>query len=117
MATRTAVIPEAYRQSIWGSMDRPLRNSFTGSSILGVLLLLAIFIVPKPPDVPVTLEKIPERFAKLILEKPKPPAPSPKAAQQVAVADTPPVEAPPKVATSKPTPPKPKAKKKGRKKT
>ena len=81
-------------------MDRALRNCFTGSGVLGLILLIAIFVVPKPPPVAVTVEDIPERIARLILQKPKP---APAIPAPTNVVEAPPIEAMPE-ATPKPKP-------------
>jgi len=102
MTSPGAGIPLAYRQPFWGSFDRALKNSFTSAGILGLLLLVAVFVVPKPAEEELSLEKMPERFAKLILEKPKAPTPAPPAPEQVAKVQTPVVETPPAVETPQP---------------
>ena len=108
MASAQSSITQRYQQPIWGRMDRALRNCFTGSAILGLIVLIVVFVVPAPPLDPVTVEQIPERFARLILEKPQPvtspiKAPVDKAFEQVTL-QTPKVEAPPEQA-AKPKPP------------
>ena len=67
MANAQSSITQRYQQPIWGRMDRALRNCFTGSAILGLIVLIVVFVVPAPPLDPVTVEQIPERFARLIL--------------------------------------------------
>ncbi len=109
MASAQSSITQRYQQPIWGRMDRALRNCFTGSAILGLIVLIVVFVVPAPPLDPVTVEQIPERFARLILEKPQPvtspiKAPVAKASEQVTL-QAPKVEAPPEqAAKSKPPP-------------
>ena len=92
----SASIPQAYRQPWWGQIDRALKNSFTSAAILGLLVLIAVFVVPKPSTDEVLLEEVPERFAKLILEKPKPPVTTPEPSQQIAKLETPEPVAKPK---------------------
>jgi len=105
MAAHISTIQQ-YRQPIWGRMDRALRNCFTGSAILGVLLLIAIFVVPVPPPEPTTLTEIPERLARLIIKKPGPVAPAKPAPEKITI-DTPEVEAPPEpVAKPRPKTPR-----------
>jgi outer membrane biosynthesis protein TonB len=91
-------------------MDRALRNCFVGSSILGVIVLIMVFVVPIPAPKPTTVDDIPDRIAKLILEKPKP-ATSPLQSPEPAALDKPkevkPTQvvkpkAPPRRRTSKP---------------
>lgn len=104
-----AGIAERYHEPLWGRMDRALRNCFTAAGIIGVALLIAIFVVPLPPPMPVTVDDVPERIARLILEKPRPapavPAPEPVAMEQPRI-ETPPEKAkpkpPPRQRTSKP---------------
>ncbi len=71
-----AIAANKYHQSMWGEIDRLLRNCFIGSSILGVVLLIMVFVVPKPIPEEATIEQLPERVARLILEKPKAKAPA-----------------------------------------
>ncbi len=66
-------VPLKYREPIIGAMDRVYRKSLTTSSIAAVVLLAIIYIIPQRAPEVATVEDIPERFAKLILEKPKPP--------------------------------------------
>jgi TonB family protein len=102
---------QQYQQSIWGHMDRTLRNCFTGAAILGLAALIAILVAPAPPSQTEILEQVPERLARLILEKPKPAAP-PLKTPEVGVVETPKVEpkpipkpvpqTPPRARTSQP---------------
>jgi TonB family protein len=88
-------------------MDRTLRNCFRVSAAIGVLVLIAIWVVPAPPPTPTTVDDLPERIARLILEKPKPVAPpSVKAPERITVEQPPEVakpKPPPRRRTSKPT--------------
>jgi outer membrane biosynthesis protein TonB len=105
MNSPAASIPLAYRQPVWGQLDRALKNSFRSSGILGLLILIAVFVVPRPAEDQLSLEKMPERFARLILEKPKAPAAAPG---KLAALEAPKVEEPAKVVTPMPaTQPKP----------
>lgn len=105
MNSPAASIPLAYRQPVWGHLDRALKNSFRSSGILGLLILIAVFVVPKPAQDQLSLEQMPERFARLILEKPKAPTATPG---KVATLEAPEIEEPAKVITPKPaTQPKP----------
>src|SRR5262245_27018189 len=72
----TTTIPDQYRLPMWGRMDRALKNSFVGSSIFGVLLIILVLVVPAVAPEPVTVKTVPERIARLIIEKPKPLPPS-----------------------------------------
>jgi TonB family protein len=71
----TAAIPQQYRIPLW-RMDRALRNSFVGSSIFGVCLIILVLVMPAVVPEPVTVTTVPERIARLIIEKPKPMPPS-----------------------------------------
>ncbi len=86
-----------YQQPLWGPVDRTLRNCFIGASILGLLVLIVALVAPVLPTRPMTVEDVPERIARLILEKPK--APAAKAPESVALAPKvePKADAPPKV--------------------
>lgn len=105
---------QQYQQPLWGRMEPALRNCFTGAGIIGLVLIIIVWVVPIPVLKPVTVAEVPERIARLILEKPetrvanKNPGgggggggvtessrPGPK---------TPQPEAPPEVATPKPAP-------------
>ena len=90
-----------YQQPMWGRMDRTLRNCFVASAILGAAVLIAVFVAPVLPPKPTTMEDLPDRIARLILEKPKP-APSIRVPERVSL-DTPKVE--PKLEKPKPKPP------------
>jgi TonB family protein len=94
---------QRYQQPMWGRMDRALRNCFTGASIIGVAVLVMVFVVPVPPPHEVNIEDVPERIARLILEKPKPLAPP--MPERVAV-EKPTVEAPPEPAAKPKAPPR-----------
>jgi len=73
-----------YQQPLWGPIDRTLRNCFIGAAILGLLVLIVALVVPVLPTKPMTLEDVPDRIARLILEKPK--APAAKAPESIAKA-------------------------------
>ena len=104
MASISAGIPIAYRQSIWGRYDRALKNCFTGAGILGLATLISIYLVPKPAAVDLQLEQVPERFAKLILEKPKAPPAPPRALEKLAKLESEPKEEPAPVKKVQPVP-------------
>lgn len=89
-------IAQQYQQPLWGAMDRALRNCFVGAGILGLLVLIAVFVVPKTAPKPTTLTDVPERIARLIVEGPKKTAAPPmKPRGPAQVAETPKVETPP----------------------
>lgn len=98
---------QCYQQPLWGTLDRVSRNCLIAAAAWGVIVITAVFVTPRPVPHEITIDQIPERFARLILEKPKP----------VPVVETPvsrtTYEAPPEVAqtpvpeTTRPQPAKP----------
>jgi len=99
MAVANASMTSHYQQPIWGRMDPLLRKCFTVSGILGLLVLILVFVAPTPAPESVSIAEVPDRLARLILEKPKPVAPSIKLPERVALeqpkVETPPVTQPP----------------------
>jgi TonB family protein len=71
-----SAVRRAYHEPLWGRTDAALRRSLAGSGALGLLLLAVILLAPALPPMPVTFEQVPERIARLILEKPQPAPPS-----------------------------------------
>lgn len=102
MNSPSASIPFEYRQPVWGQFDRALKNCFRAAGIFGLLVLVTVFVVPKPIEHMLSLDEVPERFAKLIIEKPKAPVAAPPAPDQIAQMETPKVDEPSKVETPKP---------------
>jgi outer membrane biosynthesis protein TonB len=94
MATAHAGISQQYQQSMWGSIDPTLRNCFVAAGILGLVVLIVIFVTPLPLPKPVSLDTVPERIARLILEKPKA-VPAAKTPGSVAVTQSEPAPAEP----------------------
>jgi outer membrane biosynthesis protein TonB len=97
-------IMQQYRQPLWGHMEPALRNCFVGAGALGLIALLVLLLVPIPALTPVTVTEVPERIARLILQKPEAPAakqPGQRARQEAKPAPQP--EAPP-VAQPRPEP-------------
>lgn len=76
MAGALNPVDRTYHQPIWGRTDPALRHALAGASAAGLVLLVAILLAPAVPPRPVTLEQVPERIARLILEKPRPAAPA-----------------------------------------
>ncbi|MBK8167705.1 MAG: AgmX/PglI C-terminal domain-containing protein [bacterium] len=76
MAGALNPVDRVYHQPIWGRTDPALRHALAGSAAIGCVVLLAILVAPAVPPRPVTIEQVPERIARLILEKPRPAAPS-----------------------------------------
>jgi outer membrane biosynthesis protein TonB len=91
-----------YQQPLWGPIDRALRNCLIGAGILGLVTLIVVFVTPILPTKPMTVEDVPDRIARLILEKPK--APAIKAPESVAVAPKAEPHAPPEPAKVEPKP-------------
>ena len=105
-----AVSPlQVYAQPLVGRIEGALRNCLIGAAVLGVVALLIVFLAPAPPVHEVRLEEIPERYAKLILEKPTPVAAPPAPVETVAVMEMPeqPLVAEPTPALKPVTRPKP----------
>jgi TonB family protein len=79
MASASSNTLQQYQQPLWGRMEPALRNCFVGAGILGVVFLIVVFVVPVPVLKPMTVTDVPERLARLILEKPQRTKPTPKA--------------------------------------
>lgn len=69
MITYTAA---EYRQVIFTPGDDLFRRCLTGSAILGLLVLIAILVTPARQQVITHVSQLPERIARLIIEKPAP---------------------------------------------
>ncbi|MCB1161193.1 AgmX/PglI C-terminal domain-containing protein [bacterium] len=99
MSVVTTLRAESYRLPwhviLIGEMDARTRRSFAIAGALGVLLLATVALTPAPVLVEPTLEAMPERLAKLILERP---------AEPKAVAPKSQVQAPPEFAEAPPAP-------------
>ena len=76
MAGALNSVDRVYHQPIRGRTDPVLRHSLVGASAVGFVLLVAILLAPALPPQPVTFEQVPDRIARLILEKPRPAAPA-----------------------------------------
>jgi TonB family protein len=100
----TSHLLHQYQQPLWGRMDPALRNCFIGAGALGLVALLILLLVPIPALKPVTVAEVPERIARLILEKPQERAAKSGSESRPAPRATEP-EAPPQVAA----PPEPAA--------
>ncbi len=61
---------QQYQQPLWGRMEPALRNCFVGAGIVGFVLMIIVLVVPIPVIKP-TVTEVPERIARLILEKPE----------------------------------------------
>jgi hypothetical protein len=104
MAFAHANIPAQYQQSLWGTLEPRLKRCFIGAGILGLLVLIVVFVAPALPPRLNTLDEMPDRLARLILEKPK--APGGEIAERIAKMEAPPT---PKADEKKAEPAKPKA--------
>jgi TonB family protein len=67
----SSTVLQHYQQPLWGRMEPALRNCFIGAGIIGLVLLIIVLVVPIPVLKPVTVAEMPERIARLILEKPE----------------------------------------------
>jgi TonB family protein len=100
-----------YRQSAF-ELDPLLKRCLSIAGAAGLVFLIAVFLAPRRPVVITSVDQVPERFAKLILEeKPKPPPVAVKAQpKEVAQAEAKPEEAPePKEEKAPPKPERPRA--------
>ena len=105
MATAHAGIPQQYQQPMWGALDPVLKRCFIAAGILGAMVLIVVFVAPALPPKLTTLEDMPDRIARLILEKPK--APAGDIADRIARMETPKAE--PRAEEKPAEPAKPKA--------
>src|SRR4030095_750893 len=67
----TSTVMQQYQQPLWGRMEPALRNCFVGAGIIGFVLMIIVLVVPIPVLKPVSVTEVPERIARLILEKPE----------------------------------------------
>ena len=84
MATYTA---EAYRQSLFGNRDDLFTRCLLGSAALGLLLLVVVILAPARRQAITNIAQLPERFAKLIIEEPKPTAEIVRPAEAIETAE------------------------------
>lgn len=63
---------DAYYQPLFGGSDELFNRCLKGSSILGLLLVIAIFIAPAQRQVITEVTQLPKRMARLLLEETKP---------------------------------------------
>jgi len=71
--TRIALPPE-FRGTVWSSLDHLFFGILAVSLLVNFSGATCIALSPKPPDADVTLDDLPDRFAKLLVP-PKPPEP------------------------------------------
>ncbi len=86
-----------------GEMDARTRRSFAMAAALGLLVLAVLLFAPAPVEEAPTLEAMPERLARLILEERRPEPPVPVASAPVAS----PLAAAPAAEAAAPQPPDP----------
>lgn len=67
----SSTVMQQYQQPLWGRMEPALRNCFAGAGIIGLIVLIIVLVVPIPVLKPVTVTEVPERIARLILERPE----------------------------------------------
>jgi TonB family protein len=70
--TRMA-LPAEYRGTVWSSMDHVFFAILAASVLLNFTGAACIALTPKPPDSDVTLDELPDRFAKLLVPPPAEP--------------------------------------------
>ncbi|MCI0453032.1 MAG: hypothetical protein L0Z51_11725, partial [Candidatus Latescibacteria bacterium] len=63
MGIATSSYDPRYQQPMigWGRMDPVLKKCLTGSSIIGLLMLIVIVLAPALPDRPKTLDEVSDR--------------------------------------------------------
>ncbi len=98
---------QVYRQPLWGTLDTVSRNCLIAAAVFGVLVIIAVFVAPAPPVREASIQEMPARFARLILERPKA-APQVKAPAPASTYEAPQQEitkaAPPEPAAARPKP-------------
>jgi TonB family protein len=99
MATRI----DAYRRPFFAPEDELFRRCLKVTTAIGLVFVLAVLVVPIRQLAITRVEQLPKRFAKLIIEPAKPPAPA--AAQKATVEQPPVVEKEPAKPEPRPAPP------------
>ena len=94
-------VPTRYRLPLLGAPDPLLRRALLVSGALGLVWLVLVWIAPAPAEHETTVEDLPERFARLIVDEPKPPASAPSVPVPGAQVET---QQTPEVATPEPEP-------------
>jgi TonB family protein len=91
-------IPDPYRKHFWVDFDYVLRRTSTVAAGIGIAVLLVVLVAPYRAHTITEVEEVPERFARLILKEPAPPAAKLQAETRMEkpeTAETPKAEAPP----------------------
>ena len=70
----TTAAMQAYRRVYFGAEDDLFHRCLTGAAGAGVVFLLVMLLIPVQKVVVTRLEDMSPRFARLIVEKKKPPA-------------------------------------------
>ena len=76
-----AITAEIYRRPRWDPADALYRRCLTVCGVLGALFALAALLIPIQKRVIERVDQLPPRFARLVLEPPKPAAPGVAEAQ------------------------------------
>jgi hypothetical protein len=81
--------PDAYRMPMFRMPSGLWARCLTGSSLLGLAVLVIVALSPVNPFEAKSVEEVPERLAKLIVKKPESPAPPVARAVEVVQPDEP----------------------------
>jgi TonB family protein len=77
----TTTTYDEYRRPFFGDHDPLFQRCLTGSAVVGLAFLIGVLVAPIRKEVVTRIEQLPPRFARLIVDKPKPmvvPTPGPK---------------------------------------
>src|SRR6185436_19738506 len=72
-----ATVIDAYRRPFFGADNDLFHRCLVGSAIAGGVFLIVVLIAPMRAQVITKIDQLPPRFAKLIVDKPKPISPLP----------------------------------------
>ena len=97
---------KVYQQPLIGGIDGALRNCLIAAGALGVFALLMVFLAPPMPVHDLTLDEMPERYARLILEQPEPVTAAPAADKPATRIEIPEAPAAPEPTVAKKVEPK-----------
>lgn len=97
---------DAYRRPFFAPEDELFRRCLTISGVIGLVFVLVVLVVPIRQLAITRVEQLPKRFAKLIIEPPKPSAP---ASKKATVEQPAPAEQEPAKPEPRPVPPPPRA--------
>ncbi len=88
---------KVYQQPLVGGIEGALRHCLVGAGVLGLITLVMIFLAPPLPVRDLSLDEMPERYARLILDKPEPVVSAPAAdtpATRIEIPEAPPAPEP-----------------------